>query len=242
MTEIPRQRRVKTTGRPRDADGTAINGPALAFDPDSPAGTLFQDSPHPLVSDPDAGLWAALLEHPEDGDTDRPVLLQWLTPNAPEPPAHVHPATETFEAVEGELTVLVEGDPIRLAPGETLTVDPGQEHTFRNPTDDTVAFRAALPSMLTVRGLYTTWGLSHDGRLDTGDPAGLGPLRGLLLAEDLHPETTMTMAPAPVQRLLWATIGRLARALGHSGVEEHYLDDAFWERHVEQPAASAKDS
>lgn len=221
------------TGRPLAPDGSPLDGPALVLDSDGPAAALLRDAGRPLVSGPSSGTWAVLLERPGEGDADRPVLLQWLAPDAAEPPPHVHPTDETFAAVEGTLTVVVDGEARRLPPGESVTVPPGVEHTFRNDTGAAVAFRAELPSMRTVRALYTVWGLDHEGATDAdGQP---GPLRGLLLAGDLHPETTATAAPVVVQRLLWATVGRLARAVGHEGVEERYLDDEFWERRVEQP-------
>jgi hypothetical protein len=212
------------------------DGPALELDPDGPAAGMLREASRPLASNPGAGTWGVLLETPDEGRTDRPVLLQWLAPGASEPPEHVHPTAESFEAVEGTLTVVLDGSPRRLDAGEGTTVPPGVEHTFRNDTDGVVAFRADLPSMRTVLGLYTIWGLDHEGAFGPdgayGEP---GPLYGLLLSEDLHGETTSVVVPFPVQRLLWATVGRLLRALGYSGVDDRFLRDEFWERHVEQP-------
>lgn len=58
--------------------------------------------------------------------------------------------------------------------------------------------------------------------------------RRLVLSEDLSDETTMTTPPLPVQRLLWATAGRVARITGYSGIDGACLDDEFWRSHVEQ--------
>ena len=162
------------------------------------------------------------------------MFLQWVSPAAPAPPPHRHPTTETFRALEGTLTVVCEGDPVRLAPGDSLTVEPGQRHTFRNDTDGVVAFRAEVPSMLMVEGLYTAWGATHE-RGGSGEYGGPGALRALLVGADMHDETTMTAAPVGLQRALWATVGRVARLLGRDGVEKRYLEESFWRRHVEQP-------
>lgn len=236
MTDAESQSDRLVTGRPLDEHGEPNDAPALALDPGGPAAELLGASPRPLVSSPGAGTWATLLETSAEGETDRPVLLQWLGPDATEPPAHVHPTTETFEVVEGELTVVVEGESTALGPGQAVTVEPGREHTFRNDTAGVVAFRAELPSMLTVQSLYTVWGLDHEGAFGVdgqfGEP---GFLHALVLGEDLAGETTMTAAPLPVQRFLWATVGRVARLAGYSGIDESYLDDEFWERAVEQP-------
>lgn len=223
-----------TTGRPLDGDGEPIDGPALELEPDGAAADLLRESPRPLASSPGAGTWATLLERPDEGATDRPRLLQWIAPDATEPPTHRHPTTEIFRAVEGELTVVVEDEAVRLNPDDAITVRPDEEHTFRNDTDGVVAFSADLPSMRTVRALYSTWGLDHEGAFgdEYGEP---GVVHALLVSEALHGETTITAAPVPVQRVLWATVGRLARAAGYRGIDERFLRDAFWERHVEQP-------
>ncbi|WP_284009382.1 cupin domain-containing protein [Haloarcula pelagica] len=218
-------------------DGAPVDGPSLELDPESAASARLRQSSHPLVSDPVSETWATLLERPESGETDRPVLVQWVSSDSPAPPAHYHPKTETFTALDGRLTVVRDGDPVRLDPGESLTVDAGVAHTFRNDTAGPVAFEAELPSMRTVKGLYTAWGLAHERGTDgDGTFAGPGPVQSLLIAADLSTETTMTAVPVSVQRLLWATVGRLARLSGTTGIDEAYLDASFWNRHVEQPA------
>lgn len=233
-TQSTAKRRRVTTGRTLGSDGTPTDGPALELDPDGRPAELLRTSPRPLVSGPSAGAWATLLETPAEGDTGRPVLLQWLAPDATAPPPHVHPTTETFEVLTGELTVVRDGIEDALGPAESVTVQPGVEHSFRNETDTVVAFRAVLPSMRTVASLYTVWGLDHEaGAGGNGRP---GPLRGLVMMADIYDETTVTAVPVLLQRLLWATVGRLARALGVDGIDESFLEDQFWERRVEQPA------
>lgn len=230
-----KENEILRTGRPL-VDGTPVDGPTLELNPESAASDRLRQSSYPLVSDPVTRTWATLLETPESGETDRPVLLQWVSPDSPEPPAHSHPTTETFEALEGQLTIVLEGDLIQLEPGESLTVEAGQEHTFRNETEKTTAFRAELPSMRTVKGLYSIWALGHErGRDVDGSFSGPGLVQSLVVAEELSTETRMTMAPLPVQRFLWATVGRVARLAGVHGIDDSSLDASFWEQHVEQP-------
>jgi quercetin dioxygenase-like cupin family protein len=242
MCDDARTGSVLRTGRPLDADGEPTDGPALELPLDGRAARLLADAPRALAASPGSGVWATLLERPDEGETDRPVLLQWLGPDASRPPAHVHPTTETFEAVAGELTVVRDGDATVLDPGESVTVDPGTEHAFYNGTDGVVAFRALLPSMRTVSALYSVWGMDVEGVFGDGPPGSPdrygepGPFRGLLLAESLRGETTVTAAPPAVQRALWATAGRLARLAGYDAVDDRYVDDEFWERRVEQPS------
>ncbi len=232
-TQQPHQ--TLRTGRPLDETGTPV-GSALELKPGGRPGQLLRQSPYPLASSPGGETWAVLLARPDEGDTDRPVLLQWLGPDGTEPPPHIHPTTETFEALDGTLTLVEDGQTRDLEPGESVTIPSEAEHSFRNDTDEVVAFRAELPSMRTVHSLFTVWALDHKGAFgNDGEYGEPGPIHGVLLGEDLYDETQMTMAPLSVQRLLWATVGRLARAIGYSGIEERYLAPEFWEHHVEQP-------
>jgi len=231
MTDPTRSESVLRTGRPLDDDGDPA-GPALELDPDGPAAALLASSPHALAASPNADTWATLLERPDEGESDRPVLAQWFGPDAPAPPTHIHPNSETFDVVSGTLTVEVAGERRELAPGQSVTVAAGVEHAFRNETGETVAFRAELPSMRTAAALYTVWGRDVEGA--TGADGQPGPLAALALGADAYPDTVATAGPVSLQRALFATVGRAARALGHEGVEDRYLDDAFWAERVEQ--------
>jgi mannose-6-phosphate isomerase-like protein (cupin superfamily) len=224
-----------TTGRPLDG-GTPTDGPALRLDPDGPAAALFEASPHALASGPGLGMWSTLLD--PWGAADVPEMLVWMGPDATPLPAHVHTAgTERFRPVEGELTVVEDGAERRLGPDESHTVGTGTEHYFRNDTDAVVAFRAEVPWRRTIETQYTTFGRDHEGAFGAASEYGEpGPMHGLVTAAYLREGTRITEGPPfLVQRVLWATVGRLARARGHRATEERFLQDAFWERTVEQP-------
>ena len=62
-----------------------------------------------------------------------------LPPGTFAPPPHIHPKqVEEYQVVEGSFDVMVDGEWSTLAPGESASVPVGADHTFRNPTDDTV--------------------------------------------------------------------------------------------------------
>lgn len=228
-----------TTGRPLDENGDPTDGSGLELDPEGPAAELFDDSPHPLASSPGTGMWSALLESlaTADDSGDESAMLVWLAPDATELPPHVHTtAEEHFRTVEGHLTVVDEGEPHRLAPGDEYTVRPGREHYFRNDTDDFVAFYVELPWARTAETQFTFFGLDHEGAFGRGGEYGEpGFLQGLVTSEYLREGTRIPVIPFTVQRVLWATVGRAAKALGYRAVHEKYLSDEFWERTVEQP-------
>jgi mannose-6-phosphate isomerase-like protein (cupin superfamily) len=181
--------------------------------------------------------WAAITQLPERDGSDTPAMLVWLGPDATELPPHVHTTdAEYFRTLRGEVTFVVEDDPHRLGPGEDVTVEPGREHYFRNDTDGYVAFYAEVPWTRTIETQMTTFGMDHEGTFGSDGSFGEPDfLQGLLLGEYLYDGTRITAAPMALQRLLWATVGRLARATGRQAVDDAYLEDAFWERHVEQP-------
>jgi quercetin dioxygenase-like cupin family protein len=226
-----------TTGRPLDEHGDPTDGPALELDTDSRAAALLEQSPHALASGPGSGTWSVLLD---DFDADRPEMVVWLAPDAAELPGHVHRTiAETFEALTGELTVVADGDTHRLAPGDSHTVDPGVEHYFRNRTDGFVAFRVTLPWAKTATTQYTFFGCDHEGKFgNDGEYGEPGAMHALVLSEAVSEETYVAIAPRVVQRAAWATLGRLASALGHEAVEERFLADDYWRETVEQPPLS----
>jgi quercetin dioxygenase-like cupin family protein len=224
-----------TTGRPLDENGDPTDGPALEMDPEGPAAKLFAESSHALASGPGTGMWSALLR-PLDADGETAMLV-WLSPDATELPAHVHTeAEESFRTLEGELTVVEEGATHRLGPGEEYTVSPDREHYFRNDTGDFVAFHVELPWSRTAETQFTLFGLDHEGAFGRGDEYGEpGFLHGLVMSEYLREGTRIPAVPLAVQRALWATVGRAAKALGYRAVHDEYLRDEFWEETVEQP-------
>lgn len=226
-----------TTGRPLDENGDPRDGPALRLDVDGPAAELLAESPYPLASGPAMDTWSAITQLPDRDGSSEPAMVVWLGPDATELPPHVHRTdSEYFRALTGEVTFVVEDETHRLGRGEDLTVAPGEEHYFRNDTDEHVAFYAEVPWRKTIETQLTSFGMDHDGVF--GDDGSYGEpdlLQGLLFSEYISDGTRITAAPFAVQRLMWATLGRIARLTGREAIDEKYLQNEFWERHVEQP-------
>jgi mannose-6-phosphate isomerase-like protein (cupin superfamily) len=222
-----------TTGRRLDPDGEPIPGTGFELDPDGPAAERLRACTRPLASAPGMGTWGVLIAASAEDDGTRPLQLAFLAPGAEGPPMHVHPeGTETFEVLEGKLTLVFDDDVQTLGPGDEWTVEPGVEHTFRNDADGFTAIVAAFPSMIDLEAQYTIWGLDHEGELDDGRP---GHMHATVMTEALRRSTRYTLAPLAVQKLFWTVLGPIARTLGHRAVEERYLRDDFWEGSVEQP-------
>ena len=61
----------------------------------------------------------------------------WIGPEMPGPPVHVHPtADESYEVIEGALDVCVDGEWRTLRAGESATAPAGVPHTLRNATKE----------------------------------------------------------------------------------------------------------
>lgn len=64
------------------------------------------------------------------------------------PPPHIHPTqSESYEILEGELQVMVDGTWQTLKAGESATVPPGVDHTFRNPGGPIRALNVHRPAL-----------------------------------------------------------------------------------------------
>ena len=73
----------------------------------------------------------------EDSSGELFESTNWLDPQMPGPPAHVHPsAEESFEVIEGSLDVFRDGKWTTVRAGETATVPAGAPHTLRNASDE----------------------------------------------------------------------------------------------------------
>lgn len=226
-----------TTGRPLTESGEPTDGPALELNPTGSAAELFTESPYPLASSPAAELWSAILQYPERDGSSEPAMLVWVGPDAMELPPHVHVNdSEYFRTLEGEATLVVDGQTHQLGPEDDITIESGCEHYFRNDTDEYVAFYVEAPWVKTIDVQFTFFGMDHDGVFSRdGSYAEPDFLQGILMAEHLYEGTRINAIPFTVQRFLWATLGRVAKAWGREAVDMTYLDDEFWKETVEQP-------
>lgn len=84
-------------------------------------------------------------------DTDGGSLeMEWeLAPHTGGTPVHTHPhATESYEVLEGDFDVYVDGTWRTLRVGDKVSVPPGVPHTFRNASDGRVrVYNTHAPAM-----------------------------------------------------------------------------------------------
>jgi mannose-6-phosphate isomerase-like protein (cupin superfamily) len=158
----------------------------------------------------------AFLEEGKDGRGEYLVIEHvWPRPGMMAGP-HWHPVLEeTFRVREGRMRFRVDGREFALGPGETVTVGPGEVHRFWNEGEGRLRVVHEVRPPGHHRQMFELW---H--RLDVAgktnrhgvpkDPLALGLLWGL---QDGY----LAGIPAPLQRLVFGGLARLARFTGHAG-------------------------
>ena len=144
----------------------------------------------------------------------RSFEMEWeLFPASGGTPVHVHPhATESYEVLEGELDLYVDGAWKRLGAGESASVAPGAPHTFRNATEAPVrVYNTHAPAMR--YGAY--FGALHrvvsSGAVTPGRMTPKAVLYLALVMTSFEEEIRSVKPPHAVMRLL----ALVARSLGY---------------------------
>ena len=144
---------------------------------------------------------------------DYTVIECAVRPGGGVPMAHVHPnQSETFEVLEGELSLKVGRDKLVAQAGDVVTVAPGKVHKFWNAGDSIVRFRCTVtPSLGFEQFLQTICALGADGKLSKrGMPS---PLRLAVIANASFDDSRAPYVPAWMQKAglaVGAALGRLA--------------------------------
>jgi quercetin dioxygenase-like cupin family protein len=141
-----------------------------------------------------------------------------VAPGGGVPMAHVHPnQSETFEVIEGHLSMKAGRDKLVARPGDVVTVAPGQVHKFWNDRDYPVHFRCTVaPALGFERFIETMFGLAADGKTNKkGMPS---PLRLAVIANHHFDTVQLPFPPAALQKVGLVLGAPLGRLLGYGAV------------------------
>lgn len=173
---------------------------------------------HPVV-DPVFGMRSRFWrEHDEEG---REVQhIETVLENGGGVTPHIHPSMEErFTVVAGRMEFLSGRRWTEAGAGETVTVPPGTRHAFRNRSGAEATFRCeATPPSSLQAFLEDVAGLSRAGKLTrVGLPKPGGLLEAAVLTERYRDMVTLLFPapPAPVQRLVFGPLARVAERRGH---------------------------
>lgn len=175
-----------------------------------------------------------VIEHPVTGervvwrsvaeDTDGKLLELELfaRPGGFVAAAHVHPGQEErFEVASGTLIMLVDGQERTLRAGDVAVVPAGRPHAWWNGGSDEVHIRGQIsPALRTEHFFETFFGLGKDGKTNRkGLP---NPLQLAVLMREYEDEMRLAKPPFIVQRMLFAPLAVLGRALGYRSRYPHH--------------------
>lgn len=221
---------MPTTGRNLDPRGRPVPGTGFELDPESELGRLLADRTGALTSHPDRDGWTAPLPAPGKEDTVQSVGV--FESDFDGPPEHYHEtATERFELLAGRAVFDIDGEKRPANAGDTVTVEPGERHSFTIGGESLcymlvdIESPGHLPYVLPALG-----GLAYDEARNLGNP-----LQQVAVADRLAGNTSFTEPDPRLIRALRVALAPIAQLGGYRGAYDKYTQDAFWERHVEQP-------
>lgn len=160
------------------------------------------------------------LETAEDTNGAYTLIEVTLQPGGGVPMAHVHPyQSETFEVVEGELSMKAGRERVLAQPGDVVSVAPGERHRFWNASSEVVRFRCTVaPALQFERFIETMFALAADGRLGRrGMPS---PLRLAPIALAHFDDVRAAVLPGWLQKAGLAPGAGIARLFGYAATYE----------------------
>ena len=128
---------------------------------------------------------------------------------------HLHPALhERFSVIEGELTVVRDGQRSVLRTGESADIEPGVWHDWWNEAEGNAVVRVEFtPGERFVHMIETLYGLAREGHVNAkGMP---NPLQLALTAKEFSDVIVFRKPPRQVQRLVFGALTPIARRRGY---------------------------
>jgi quercetin dioxygenase-like cupin family protein len=154
------------------------------------------------------------IETAAETNGERTVVEVTLAVGGGVPMAHVHPyQSETFEVIEGELSMKAGREKVVAAAGEIVAVTPGETHKFWNASDKPVRFRCTVaPALQFEQFIETMFTLAEEGKLGRrGMPS---PLRLAPIALAYFDNARAPYIPAWLQKAGLVPVAALAKVAG----------------------------
>jgi quercetin dioxygenase-like cupin family protein len=158
---------------------------------------------------------AVIIELPWQNAQRRAVAEMTALPGARVVGEHLHPAIhESFSVLEGELTVIRDGQPSTLRPGESAGVEPGVWHDwFNRGAVDAVVRVEVTPGERFAHMLETLFGLAREGHVNAKGMPDL--LQLALTAQEFSDVIVFRRPPPRVQRIVFGALAPIARRRGY---------------------------
>lgn len=136
-------------------------------------------------------------------------------------PNHIHVLQdETFEVLNGSLTVIQEGKKIVVQAGSKIVLKNGEKHNHYNAESTPVEYIHTVSPALDFEYLIENLiGLSKDGKGVNGD---FGLMQNLVTLKYLDSKAYLADVPLGIQKLLMHTIAPIARLFGYRAIYKKY--------------------
>lgn len=127
---------------------------------------------------------------------------------------HLHPAVrESFSVLQGELTIVRDGQTSTLSAGESADIEPGVWHDWFNVgAVDAVVRVEVTPGERFAHLIETLFGLAREGHVERGMP---NLLQLALTAHEFSDVIVFRKPPLTVQRVVFGALGPIARRRGY---------------------------
>jgi quercetin dioxygenase-like cupin family protein len=158
---------------------------------------------------------AVIIELPWQNKQGRAVANLTALPGARVVGEHLHPALhESFSVLQGELTVVRDGQRSTLRAGETADIEPGVWHDWFNEADvDAVVRVEVTPGERFAHMIETLFGLAREGHVDRKGMPNL--LQLALTAQEFSDVIVLRKPPPTVQRIVFGALEPIARRRGY---------------------------
>ncbi len=158
---------------------------------------------------------ARIIDVPWQNADDRAVVELTALAGARVVGEHLHPALrERFSVLEGELTVVRDGQKSTLSAGESAEIAPGVWHDWWNESRVDALVRVEVaPATRFVHMIETLFGLAREGHVNgNGMPH---PLQLALTAQEFSDVFVLRKPPREIQRVVFTALAPIAKLLGY---------------------------
>jgi mannose-6-phosphate isomerase-like protein (cupin superfamily) len=158
---------------------------------------------------------AVIIELPWQNADGRAVAEMTALSGARVVGEHLHPAIhERFSVLEGELTVIRDGQRSTLRAGESAEIEPGVWHDwFNRGAVDAVVRVEVTPGERFAHMIETLFGLAREGHVNAKGMPGL--LQLALTAQEFSDVIVFRKPPPAVQRIVFGALAPIAQRRGY---------------------------
>lgn len=174
-----------------------------------------------IIENPNTGDIFEFLETAKTSNGERMVLKQTIKTKGYLYPNHLHSLQdESFEVIEGKLTIWLEGKTKTLTAGEKITLPKNKAHNHFNNDDVPATFiQTVFPALDFEYLLENIIGLTIDGKIHNGR---VGLIQELTTLKYLDSKTFLPGIPIVIQKLSMNLVGPVARLFGYRAIYEKY--------------------